>query len=100
MNYLQKLIKECMEGGGLSLSDISCWIDKPIPTVRGWLLEYREPKQKNVHVLNKLEELKRLINEKPPGQFLPPGTTERNRKRLITELRDATFSVPTEGVAS
>jgi hypothetical protein len=95
-NELIARIAHCVDRGGLNLSDISRWVEAPLPTVREWAKGRKPHHYKRDEVFKRLDALEKLITEKPDG-IIPHGIAQQHRSRLIVELRNATLQLPEEG---
>lgn len=90
MGEAAELVNYCLRRGGLNLSDISRWLDTPIPTVREWAINKRDPQlYKRPGILIQLRELKSLVDAAPIGELIPQRVRQQERAQFITELKHA-----------
>lgn len=98
LDELQNLISYCQSQGGLNLSDISRWLDEPLPTVREWAAGREPRKHCRMQVITRMRKLRGLIDNQQ-GPLIPENTKQYQRADAITELRDATFRIPKASTA-
>lgn len=77
-----------MRTGNLSVSNLAQWLDRPVPTVRGWVERGREPQggpQDTEHVYSLVGLLETMIRRET---FFPlPRMSPAERKRRVVEIR-------------
>ena len=90
MKDFQQRLKDVLQGGNLTVADLARWVDRPDPSVRGWVVNGGEPgggpldKQEIQFLLEKLE---RLVQR---NRSLPlPRLSPQERIRRLKKLRSA-----------
>lgn len=89
MQQLHQRLKRCREVGGLTLADMSLWLETPRETVKGWLLGLHYPMPAlRQEVFRKLEDIE-LAMEEAGGLIIPTHVRQRGRTEYLRGLLDA-----------
>ena len=84
---LEERLQRLLERGNLTVADLARWLDKPDPTVRGWVRgsNIGLPPLDTAYVLARVKQLETLIKRK---RGLPvPRMSARKRIAYMSELR-------------
>jgi len=97
---VKSLLAHCEKRGGLTLSDLAFWLERPPATVRSWKEEGRVPSAAHRGLLMyRLRVLEELVDTLPHGQTIPLTIRQGERRQYLQGLRDDKFKVPGKGAA-
>ena len=84
----QGRLKRCLKAGNLTVADLARWFNRPDPTVRGWVLDGRQPAgpaKDRDDLLRSLAWLERRIAVS--NGFPVPRMSQRERKAYLERMR-------------
>jgi hypothetical protein len=88
MSQLDQRLLRCRDIGGLTLADISLWLETPRETVKGWMLNGHYPTPAlRFSVFQKLDDLEKAIAE-AGGPLIPPRIRRQNRSTFLRDILD------------
>ena len=80
MPSFQQRLKTCMRRGNLRVADLARWFGRRHSTLRGWVVDGREPAGTPADVrelFGQLVDLEKRVNETPAGRALRATIGER-----------------------
>lgn len=86
MTFSERL-QDLLDAGNLTVADLARWLERPHPTVRGWVLggNLGGPAMDAAYVIAEISRLEKLIKKK---RGLPvPRMSARKRITYMIELR-------------
>lgn len=88
MSQIGPEIKRLMNVGGLTVADVSHWLDEPRSTVNGWVNMGVTPHYlKHFKLWIKINHLREVVT-RARGDVIPLYVGSRSRKAYLIKLRD------------
>lgn len=82
-------IKRLMEVGGLTVADVSHWLDEPRSTIVDWIEGAHPMQYKRANIWVKLDKLRKVIAKSKDGCLVPAHIRLPQRKAYIIKIRNA-----------
>jgi hypothetical protein len=86
MKTINERLRDCMERGSLSVSDLELWLGRSRPAVYGWVVYGREPRATiREELLYRTSLLERVIRESK-GPLVPHHVNQLHRRQYLKGL--------------